>query len=213
MNPARSTRDLVLDSAARLFAARGIDNVSTAEIVRGAGQRNASAVHYHFGTRDGILCALLSRHVSEIAERRRELLDRARARSVRDVQSVAAAIVRPVTELASRGWRERAYLQIGSELAAGRRPLSPEVRRTLDQTAGRQAWTLLRERCPTVPADLWRARQEICIVFVGRAAADRAWHLDHRDRHRVLPEDRFVDDLIEMVLGAMRAPHPGRLTD
>jgi len=208
MATAVSTRELLLDSAARLFAERGIDNVSTAEIVRGAGQRNTSAVHYYFGNRDEVLRALLARHVPDIAKRRRELLVLARTRTARDVRSAAEAVVRPVTELAPRGWRERAYLQIGSELATGRRPLSPGIRDVMNQTAGREAWDLLRQRCPKVPPDLWRARQEICIVFVGRAAADRAWHLDQGGR-RVLPEDRFVDNLIEMLLGAMRARHHG----
>src|SRR5205085_1882241 len=46
-----TTRDKLVDAAARLFAERGIDNVSINEIVRAAGQRNASAVHYHFGNR------------------------------------------------------------------------------------------------------------------------------------------------------------------
>ena len=69
-----------LDAAARLFAERGIDNVSIAEIVRTAHQRNASAVHYHFGNRDEILRAVLARHVPAIAERRHQLLERARAR-------------------------------------------------------------------------------------------------------------------------------------
>ncbi len=44
----------------------------------------------------------------------------------------------------------------------------------MTQTDGYAAWDLLRERCQKVPADLWRVRREICIVFVGRAAADRA---------------------------------------
>jgi hypothetical protein len=50
-------------------------------------------------------------------------------------------------------------------------------------------------------------RQELCVVFVGRAAADRARHLDRGAAPGVLSDDRFVDNLVEMVLGAMRAPH------
>ncbi|HEV3344320.1 MAG TPA: flagellar export chaperone FlgN, partial [Pirellulales bacterium] len=46
-------------------------------------------------------------------ERRRELLERARSQAAEDVRSAAEAIVRPITEFAQRGWRERAYLQIG----------------------------------------------------------------------------------------------------
>ena len=100
-----STRDLLLDAAARLYAERGVDNVSLAEIVRAAHQRNASAVHYHLGNRDEVLRALLARHVPVIAERRHRLLEQARSGADDDVRSATEAIVRPVTEFAQRGWR------------------------------------------------------------------------------------------------------------
>jgi AcrR family transcriptional regulator len=205
---AMTTRDKLLDAAARLFAERGIDNVSINEIVRVAGQRNASAVHYHFGNRDQVLHAVLERHVPTIAERRLELLDTARQRPARDVRVAAEAIVRPVTEFAQRGWRERAYLQIGSEVAQAIDRATPEIQTLLEQTAGYEAWDLMRSRCAKVPDDLWYERQQICIVFIGRAAADRARLLDRGGKHPVLSDDRFVDNLVNMVVGAMTAPPP-----
>jgi len=204
----RSTREMLLDAAALLFAERGTDNVSIAEIVRTAGQRNASAVHYHFGSRDQVLQAVLARHVQAIAQRRHQLLERARACPPDDTRSAAEAIVRPVTEFAQRGWRERAYLQIGSELTGAIDRASPDIRALLSQTVGHAAWTVLRQRCPQVPADLWRQRREICIAFIGRAAADRARRLDKGGAQGVLSDDRFVDNLVDMVIGAMTAAHP-----
>jgi AcrR family transcriptional regulator len=207
-----STREALLDAAALLFAERGMDNVSLAEIVRTAGQRNSSAVHYHFGSRDEILRAVLARHVPDIAGRRNELLAVARARPASDARSAAEAIVRPVTEFAQRGWRERAYLQIGSELTGGIGRTTPQITELMTRTVGHAAWRVLRQRCPGIPADLWRQRREICIAFIGRAAADRARLLDGPDRaerHGVLSDDRFVDNLIDMVLGAMTAAHVG----
>jgi AcrR family transcriptional regulator len=200
---------MLLDAAARLFAERGIDNVSLAEIVRTANQRNASAVHYHFGNRDEILRAVLARHVPAIAERRHELLERARSRPARDLRSAAEAIVRPVTEFARGGWREWAYLQIGSELSGAIERTTTDIQDLMEQTAGHAAWKLLRERAPAVPADLWRVRRDICIVFIGRAAADRARQLDAGGGRGILSDDRFVDNLIDMVIGAMTARHRG----
>jgi AcrR family transcriptional regulator len=203
-----STRDKLLDAAARLFAERGVDNVSIAEIVRTAGQRNASAVQYHFGTREEVMRAVLARHVPAIADRRRELLEVSRSRPENDVRSAAEAIVRPVTEFAQRGWRERAYLQIGSELTGALERTTPGIRELMTQTAGFEAWDLMRSRCPDVAADLWRERQDICIVFIGRTAADRARLLDRAGEHPILSDDRFVDNLIAMVVGAMTAADP-----
>jgi hypothetical protein len=115
--------------------------------------------------------------------------------------------VRPITEFAQGGWRQRAYLQIGSDLAGAIDRVNPEIRELLNHTAGGEAWDLLRQRCPKIPSDLWRARREICIAFIGRAAADRARELGRGGKRLVLSDDRFVDNLVEMLLGAMRAPH------
>ena len=61
-----------------------------------------------------------------------------------------------------------------------------------------------------MPDDLWAERQQLCIVFVGRAAAGRARLLDRGGRHSVLSDDDFVDNLVDMVVGAMTAPHRQR---
>jgi hypothetical protein len=116
--------------------------------------------------------------------------------------------VRPVSEYALRGWRERAYLQIGSELARWlARTETPEIHELMEQTAGFEAWDLLRSRCPQVPDDLWDERQEICVSFIGRAAAERARLLDQGE-HAGLTDDRFADNLIAMVVGAVTASMP-----
>jgi hypothetical protein len=156
-----------------------------------------------------VLRALLARHVDVIASRRHELLERARHRPPDDARAAAEAIVRPVTEFAQYGWRERAYLQIGSEMAGAIDRTTPDIRRLLSQTDGHTAWVLLRQRCPQAPDDLWAVRREICVAFIGRAAADRARLLDRGEAGVALSDDRFVDNLIDMVVGAMTAAHPG----
>jgi len=209
MDPPPSTRDRLLDAATRLFAEKGVDNVSIAEIVRAADQRNVSAVHYHFGSRDEVLQAVLARHIPALATRRHQLLDQARSTPGSGAHSAAEAIVRPVTELAQRGWRERAYLRIGSDLTGAMDRLSPAISELLVRTAGHAAWDLLRERCDRVPLDLWQVRRELCIVFVGRAAADRARALERGRDQDILSDDRFVDNLVDMVIGAMTASRSG----
>ncbi len=49
-------------------------------------------------------------------------------------------------------------------------------------------------------------RRGICIAFIGRAAADQARRLE-RGQGAVLSDARFVDNLLDMVVGAMTAPH------
>jgi AcrR family transcriptional regulator len=209
MSESMTTRDRLLDAATALFAERGVDNVSVAEIVRTADQRNASAVRYHIGSRTDVLYGVLERHVPVIAAHRRALLEQVRRGPPDDRLAATAVIVRPLADFARRGWRERAYLRIGSELSGMLERTTPDIRSLMRETAGYEAWELLRQRCPEVPDDLWRIRCELCIVFVGRAVADWARLLDESaNKQGVLPDDRFVDNLIAMVLGAMTAIRP-----
>ena len=64
------TRELMLDAAERLFAEKGIDATTVSEVHRIAGQSNKSAVHYHFGSREGLVQAVVARH-HEVQEARR----------------------------------------------------------------------------------------------------------------------------------------------
>lgn len=68
-------RETLLHVAERLIAERGLHGVSAREIVRTAGQRNNSAITYHFGSWDGLLEAVWLEHIGGVTERRRALLD------------------------------------------------------------------------------------------------------------------------------------------
>lgn len=69
-----ATRDELLDAAESLVAARGVEGVSLREIGAAAGQRNNSAAQYHFGSKAGLLAAVLERRMGPVNERRMELL-------------------------------------------------------------------------------------------------------------------------------------------
>ena len=70
-----ATPTQLLDVAERLFANQGIDNVSIREIVRASGQSNLSAAHYHFGSREAMVGALLARRIRAINVIRHQRLD------------------------------------------------------------------------------------------------------------------------------------------
>ena len=67
---ADGTRERLLDEATRLFAEHGIQGTTTRQITEAAQQRNASAVTYHFGSRDGLLRAVLARQGGPIDDQR-----------------------------------------------------------------------------------------------------------------------------------------------
>lgn len=69
------TRRRVLDSAATLFAEKGIDGVTTRAIAEHA-RANVAAVSYHFGGKDNLSVEVFRSVARESAERRHRGLDR-----------------------------------------------------------------------------------------------------------------------------------------
>ncbi len=63
----------LLNAAERLFATKGFDATTVKEITEASGQRNQSVIHYHFGSREAILDALIELRVKPINEARSRL--------------------------------------------------------------------------------------------------------------------------------------------
>ncbi|WP_372344040.1 TetR/AcrR family transcriptional regulator [Streptomyces sp. KL116D] len=54
----------MLTAAERLFAERGVYNVSNRQISEAAGQGNTTAVNYHFGNKTDLVRAISRRHTN-----------------------------------------------------------------------------------------------------------------------------------------------------
>jgi AcrR family transcriptional regulator len=212
--PPSTTRRKLIDAATRGFAEQGVFTASLIDITRQAGQRNRGAVHYHFGSRAGVLCAVLEEHVDFLARREGELLEVARSTPRSDVRSVVEVIVRPAAELAESGWRGRCVLLIIAELAEeDPASLDAEINAVLAKTGGHAVYDLLEERMAELPEDVRVERLSLATGFILRAVADRARALGrHRRSARAqLGHEAFVANLVAMVAGAVAAP-PSPLT-
>jgi len=210
-----STRRQLIDAATRSFAERGVFAASLIDITRQARQRNRAAVHYHFGSRTGVLCAVLEEHVAFLARREGELLEIALAAPDDDLPSAVAAFVRPAAELAESGWRGRCFLLILAELVdEDPASLGDEVNAVLAKTGGYAVYALLEKRMGRVPEDVRVERLSLATGFILRAVADRARALGPRRRSArpQLDHEAFVANLVAMVAAALSAPPPGALT-
>lgn len=70
-----STREVILRAAETLFAAKGIDAVSLNEINKAAGQKNTSSLHYHFGSKDELIEAIVYFHYEEIEDKLQQAIN------------------------------------------------------------------------------------------------------------------------------------------
>lgn len=73
----QDTVNELLNVAERLFAKHGVEHVPLTRIVASSGQKNRSALHYHFGSREGLLAAVLDRRLKHINALRHEMLEEA----------------------------------------------------------------------------------------------------------------------------------------
>lgn len=208
-SPADETRRRLVVAATLGFAEHGVHAASLLEITRQAGQRNRGAVHYHFGSRTGMLAAVLEQHVELLSTRERELLTVARAKPDTDLASVVEALVRPAVELAELGGQGRAYLMIVAELIEDdAAAMDPEVLGALERMGGYEAYALLEQRVPPMPDDLRAERLALVTAFILRTIADRGRAGERPSARPQLDLEPFATNLVAMVVGMLSADVP-----
>lgn len=68
------TKDRLLDTAERLFAEHGLQNVSTRDITHAA-SANVGAINYYFGGKEGLIEAIFNRRMAPLNQMRMEAFD------------------------------------------------------------------------------------------------------------------------------------------
>jgi AcrR family transcriptional regulator len=97
------TREALLRAAEALIAQHGIGGVSLRAISVAAGQRNNSAAQYHFGSKAGLISAIVNTRLGPINAHRAELLAAADAAGRgEDVEALVEALVVPLVEFTLR---------------------------------------------------------------------------------------------------------------
>lgn len=197
---AGETRERLINAGQHLFALDGVFTTPLKRVVDAAGQRNTSALHYHFGGRTGLLFAIIERHNSGIEERRKAMLDALAEPTLHDL---VRAFVLPQTHLlASAEGRE--FLSIISQLNdlfdrwdADESVTPPQAMRNLRMLESAMP--------PGVPAHVKRERLSRLLELVTEALGSRARQVSNGQPTR-LDDATFVDNLIDMADGALSAP-------
>ncbi len=88
------TRERILDAAEKLFAEQGFNGVSTRDITEAAGA-NSAAMHYHFGSKGGVIRELFERRLGPINAERERLMEEALADDPPDLSRLLRAFIGP----------------------------------------------------------------------------------------------------------------------
>jgi AcrR family transcriptional regulator len=199
------TKARLVREAERLFARRGVWQVTVREITQAAGQRNVSALNYHFGGREGILDAILVRHGDPTDVARGEHLA-AVGRDASSRELMGALVVPYASHLGTPDGRD--YLRIVAQLTgqfSTWRDANPGVGPWLIEILG-----VLEGRPEGVPAPLRRERVVEAIMLMTAALSERARAIE--SGHELeLDEPTFVANLTDVLVGILEAPVRGPL--
>lgn len=191
------TRLQLMWTAERLFAERGIDAVSLREVSTEAGMRMSGAVAYHFGSKDGLVQAIVEERMAQIDELRRPMLEAiARAGRVIDVRAATETALRPgVRLIGESGYFFRFLAQLD------RLPRALERLQDSDAFRSTRQMTELQDEAAAriVPAPLVAHRRRLVTQLVLVALADieaRGGDVD----------EVLVADLVDCIVGLYTAP-------
>lgn len=196
----------LIATAQRLFAERGIDAVSFREIAREAGQKNNSALAYHFGSKEALIQAILDAGMQEVNVLRNDYVDQLYTSGrYTDLRALAEALVWPLatkllTEKKKTYNRFLAAAQLHPDIDLG--ASSTEVDRGF-----RRVYELLEAALPNVPGPILRQRWLASISFMMFALADYERLSARRSKSgQSFDIHRAIENLIDMLTGALAAP-------
>lgn len=194
-----STRLLILRAAEKLFAERGVDAVSLREVSVAAEQANHAAAQYHFGSKEGLLDAIIERHSVAIQNGWQATLDHYATTKPPSLRTLLGLLVRPIVAKLDDADGGETYLLLAAQLVAHPRYPLMERPTALGPGAMRLSGAIV-ERVD-VPPTLLPARMA---RVAGTLYYSIAAYIRSGDKS---PEGRalFVEDLIDCLLALVQA--------
>lgn len=203
-----STKERLLRAAERLFALHGIDAVSMRSIGSEAGQRNNTALQYHFGDKQKLVEAILADRMGSLNELRRGMLQQIRSDGCEgDLHRLVAALVTPFTDQLRDEDGGRHYVRFTAQLFSGGNAVELLTDRRPWTEAFRAIVDLIRACLDDVPEDVMAGRLALMASQLVHATAAKEYELSDSDpRQRSTSVERFTRDLVDYVVGGLTAP-------
>lgn len=202
------TRLSLLRAAERLFASRGVDNVSMREIAVAAGQRNHAAAEYHFGDKRELIEALLHRHSGPVDEGFVPALDRLRHEGRESIESIITVLVTPMVAILGDDDGGVDYLFICAELTNSPSFPITSLRAANGPGATELSMRLMQQMGELDPALLpFRMVRTASVLFGSIASYQRL-----TSAGLFLSREAFRLDLIASLTALLQPPSAGSLT-
>jgi AcrR family transcriptional regulator len=206
---ASDTKKHLLATAERLFAEYGIEAISARQIALAAGQRNQSAVHYHFGSKVSLIEALHVLRMAAINERRRAMLLEIENNAGRtgDLRAWIGAVAIPLAEWTAETPGGGYYVRFLAHLFADRHRRDVLIGRGEEAAVLRYIFRAIRALIPELPEPLWSERLSLIVGSMINALAARERMRAARDAGwRTLSDAAFLSNLLDIAVAVLVAP-------
>ena len=206
--PSRSderTATKILWAAEQAFSRSGITGASIRQINALAGQRNTSAIRYHFGSKDGLLEALISQRMGELEHQRARALKRLDlAKSEASVRELVEALVVPLAQRVCSEPEWGCWVRILHELVSTRGDAYQSVwQGQYDQTS-REIFARLKRAMGDLPEEVWLQRVSDLMIWVTASLSERARILES-ESEAPLESDAYIENLVVTTSSALAA--------
>lgn len=205
VSPRDATREKLILAAEALFAEFGVEAVALRTVCAAAGQRNMSAVHYHFGDKSTLFEAIFEYREAQLEPMRAALLRQAKAPGrPLDVRALLRVTFEPyVRLLADSG--SIAYFKLTSFYINHMRPCGvphPIDFQNPSTEASRESMALLKARMAFLPPDqVHRRLLSVSGLFLSAFIQNASREPEARSEL-----DALFEDTLEMMAAALGAP-------
>lgn len=196
----QATKLQLIKAAEKLFAEKGIANVTLAEINLASGQKNRSALQYHFGGKQQLLEVISHKHLALIDIERNKMLDQLQGASTLRSRDVAAAVVQPLANRLFDADGGIEFIRITAQLINSGDFDLLHVSNFEDNPFAKRMWSFVQQVTPQYPPQVQLSRTVLIVSLLFHGLSDYAGIVS-RDNVKAMAADHdmFIQDLIDCV--------------
>lgn len=208
-----NTKARILRVSEKLFATQGIDTVSLRTISTAIGQKNKTAAQYHYGSKEGLIKAILLERMGEINCHRQRLLDELLESEINEsinihkLRQLVEVFFEPFVQLLLDDNGGRYYVRFTAQLFSQSKGMSLLTDAMQVFCTQDQLFKLIKIQLKDLPKQVLNQRLTLMAGLLAQAAAAKDYELDTIDqKHRKRHIKKFSNELVDFVVGGLSAP-------
>ncbi len=200
-----STREKLIAAGERLFADRGFAGASLREITREAGT-NLAAVNYHFGSKEGLLRAVLEGRLGPICRQRLEHLEALESRGELSIEGLLEGFAQPLLDPALRP--NQAFLHLMGRVHHSDHAIVTDVLRDIFSPVADRYVAALSTLLPEVPRGLCFQRLQFVVGALVHSLFTqcRVHAPEGEDAAGLVDDESFLWEFIGFCAAGLRRP-------